>query len=124
MSLTTTEGARDRRALRHRVGRRPCRGPTSTCTSRTSPRPGTDEFDAWAATYEHPFADLLEATAYRNWDSDRRLEEMDADGVVAEVLFPNSVPPFFEESNLVATPPTDDDYERRWGRAPGPQPLE
>ena len=73
-----------------------------------------DEFDAWAATYEHPFADLLEATAYRNWDSDRRLEEMDADGVVAEVLFPNSVPPFFEESNLVATPPTDEDYERRW----------
>src|SRR5258708_3096973 len=31
-----------------------------------------DEFDAWAATYVRPFADLLAATAYRNWDSERR----------------------------------------------------
>jgi predicted TIM-barrel fold metal-dependent hydrolase len=73
-----------------------------------------DEFDAWAATYVNPFADLLAPTAYRNWDSDRRLAENDADGIAAEVLFPNSVPPFFEESSLVALPPTAADYERRW----------
>src|SRR5919112_785283 len=36
------------------------------------------------------------------------------DGVAAEVLFPNTVPPFFEEGNLVALPPTEADYERRW----------
>lgn len=73
-----------------------------------------DEFDAWAAAYVNPFADLLAATAYRNWDSDRRLAETERDGVSAEVLFPNSVPPFFEEGNLVARPPTAQEYERRW----------
>jgi len=73
-----------------------------------------DEFDAWAASYVNPFADLLAPTAYRSWDSDRRLEENDADGITAEVLFPNTVPPFFEEGSLVALPPTDSEYERRW----------
>ena len=73
-----------------------------------------DEFDAWAATYEVPFADLLAPIRYRNWDSDRRMAEHEADGIVAEVLFPNTVPPFFEEGNLVALPPGEADYERRW----------
>jgi predicted TIM-barrel fold metal-dependent hydrolase len=73
-----------------------------------------DEFDAWAASYVNPFADLLAPTAYRSWDSDRRAAEHDADGVAAEVLFPNTVPPFFEEGNLVALPPGPADYERRW----------
>jgi len=73
-----------------------------------------DEFDAWAAAYENPFADLLQATAYRNWDSERRLAEADADGVAAEVLYPNTVPPFFEQGNLVARPPSEADYDHRW----------
>ena len=73
-----------------------------------------EEFDAWAAAYVNPFADLLAPTAYRSWDSDRRLAETEADGIVAEVLFPNTVPPFFEESGLVARPPTEADYDRRW----------
>jgi predicted TIM-barrel fold metal-dependent hydrolase len=73
-----------------------------------------DEFDAWADAYVNPFADLLAPTAYRSWDSDRRLAENDADGIAAEVLFPNSVPPFFEEGSLVALPPTEAEYERRW----------
>lgn len=73
-----------------------------------------DEFDAWAATYENPFADLLEATAYRNWDSDRRLAEHDADGVVTEVLFPNTVPPFFEQGR--ATPSRGNRHSRPGSR--------
>jgi predicted TIM-barrel fold metal-dependent hydrolase len=76
-----------------------------------------DEFDDWAATYVRPFADLLAPTSYRNWDSERRLSECEADGIAAEVLFPNTVPPFFEESNLVALPPSAHDYERRWAGA-------
>lgn len=72
------------------------------------------DFDTWAASYVNPFADLLAPTAYRNWDSDRRLAENEADGIAAEVLFPNAVPPFFEESSLVALPPTPETYERRW----------
>ncbi len=73
-----------------------------------------DEFDDWAASYVNPFADLLAPTAYRSWDSARRLAENDADGITAEVLFPNTVPPFFEEGSLVALPPTEEEYDRRW----------
>jgi hypothetical protein len=73
-----------------------------------------DEFDAWAASYVNPFADLLAPIAYRSWDSERRLAETESDGIAAEVLFPNTVPPFFSEGNLVALPPTAEDYERRW----------
>jgi len=73
-----------------------------------------DDFDAWADAYVNPFADLLAPTAYRNWDSDRRLEETESQGVVAEVLFPNTVPPFFAQGNLTALEPTAADYERRW----------
>lgn len=73
-----------------------------------------DEFDAWADAYVNPYADLLAPTAYRNWDSERRLKETESQGVVAEVLFPNTVPPFFEQGNLTAREPTTVDYERRW----------
>ena len=73
-----------------------------------------DEFDAWADAYVNPFADLLAATAYRNWDSARRLEETESQGVVAEVLFPNTVPPFFPSGNLLAPLPTASEYELRW----------
>jgi len=73
-----------------------------------------DDFDAWAPTYVNPFADLRGDTAYRNWDSPRRLAELESDGVVAEVLFPNTVPPFFPRGNLVARPPTPDELELRW----------
>ena len=73
-----------------------------------------DEFDAWASEYVNPFADLQAPIAYRSWDSERRLQETESDGIAAEVLFPNTVPPFFTEGNLVALPPTPEDYERRW----------
>jgi hypothetical protein len=73
-----------------------------------------EEFDAWAAQYVNPYADLIAPIAYRSWDSGRRLAETESDGIAAEVLFPNTVPPFFAEGNLVALPPSPEDYERRW----------
>jgi predicted TIM-barrel fold metal-dependent hydrolase len=74
-----------------------------------------DDFDDWAQSYVNPFTDLRGQTAYRNWDSGRRLAELETDGVVAEVLFPNTVPPFFPSGNLVARPPaTRDEYDHRW----------
>jgi len=72
------------------------------------------DFDAWAESYVNPFSDLLASTAYRNWDSDQRLAETESQGVIAEVLFPNTIPPFFAQSNLTALEPTADDYEKRW----------
>jgi predicted TIM-barrel fold metal-dependent hydrolase len=51
----------------------------------------------------------------RNWDTGRRLRETEADGVVAEVIFPNTSPPFapsvlseFGEAEVGA------DLQRRW----------
>ncbi|MFA5885943.1 MAG: amidohydrolase family protein [Acidimicrobiia bacterium] len=75
-----------------------------------------DEFDAWAASYEMPYEDLLGDLGARNWDSDRRRRDLEADGQVAEVLFPNTVPPFFPKVSLAAQPPaiTSADVERRW----------
>ena len=82
-----------------------------------------DEFDAWAADYVNPFADLLQPTAYRNWDSERRLAETESDGIAAEVLFPNTVPPFFEQGNLVAPAAHARGLRAALGRSAGAQPL-
>lgn len=73
-----------------------------------------DEFDSWAAAYVNPFADLAAADADRNWNHERRLAELEADGVVAEVLYPNTVPPFFPSGNLLAPAPSPADQDRRW----------
>ncbi len=73
-----------------------------------------DEFDAWRAKYQNPFRDLQSNGKERNWDSDYRVREMEADGVVAEVLFPNTVPPFFPTGSLIAPPPRPDNLARRW----------
>ncbi|WP_424214426.1 amidohydrolase family protein [Streptomyces sp. BI20] len=73
-----------------------------------------EEFDAWAATYVNPYEDLLADTADRNWNSARRLAELEADGIVAEVVFPNTIPPFFPKAALMAQPPTRAEYELRW----------
>src|SRR3954463_702796 len=75
-----------------------------------------DDFDAWAADFDNPYDDNEGVDADRNWSSERRLEEMEADGVVAEVIFPNTGPPFFPKSSLVNQPPgaTDGDLTKRW----------
>ena len=72
------------------------------------------EFDAWAATYVNPYEDLLHGDASRNWDSARRLADLERDGIVAEVLFPNTIPPFYPSASLGAQQPTAEEYELRW----------
>ncbi|MEV8526901.1 MULTISPECIES: amidohydrolase family protein [unclassified Streptomyces] len=73
-----------------------------------------DDFDAWAATYVNPYEDLMADTADRNWNSDRRTAELEADGIVAEVIFPNTIPPFFPSASLMAPAPTRAEFEQRW----------
>ncbi|BBY67930.1 hypothetical protein MPRI_01170 [Mycobacterium paraintracellulare] len=75
-----------------------------------------EEFDAWAKAYASPFDDLIVATANRNWDHELRIAEMDADGVAAEVLLPNTVPPFFPTTpNItISLPRTREEFEQRW----------
>ena len=72
-----------------------------------------DEFDRWADNYVNPFGDLERPGANRNWDSDVRNEALESDGVVGEVLYPNTVPPFFPRSGLVASVPSAEDYRLR-----------
>ena len=72
-----------------------------------------DEFDRWVDTYVNPFGDLERPDANRNWDSDVRNAAVEADGVVGEVVYPNTVPPFFPRGGLVASVPSAADYRLR-----------
>lgn len=73
-----------------------------------------DDFDAWREKYKNPFRDLRDTSErVRNWDSERRWHDMESDGVVAEVIFPNTIPPFFPSFVLFAPPPAAEDYPRR-----------
>ena len=72
-----------------------------------------DEYDTWRQRYSNPFRDLQSDGRIRNWDSTRRVDELAADGVVAEVLFPNTVPPFFPTGAVIARPPRAKNYARR-----------
>ena len=73
-----------------------------------------EDFDAWRNKYKNPYKDLKDTDLrVRNWDNERRFKEQESDGVVAEVIFPNTVPPFFPSFVLFARPPKDDEYEHR-----------
>jgi predicted TIM-barrel fold metal-dependent hydrolase len=73
-----------------------------------------DEFDAWRGQYKNPWKDLRDTDLrIRNWDDERRDADQFADGVVGEVLFPNTVPPFYPGFVLFAGPPKEEDYARR-----------
>jgi predicted TIM-barrel fold metal-dependent hydrolase len=51
----------------------------------------------------------------RNWNSTRRLRETEADGVVAEVIFPNTAPPFAPSMmSEFGEAETGGDHRRRW----------
>ena len=71
------------------------------------------DFDAWREKYKNPYRDLQDGGRVRNWDDDRRNGDQEADGVVAEVVFPNTIPPFFPSFVLFAKPPTAEEYELR-----------
>jgi predicted TIM-barrel fold metal-dependent hydrolase len=47
----------------------------------------------------------------RNWDLDIRTSDQNSQGVVGEVVFPNTVPPFFNKSIVTARPPKPEEYE-------------
>jgi predicted TIM-barrel fold metal-dependent hydrolase len=72
-----------------------------------------EDFDAWRGKYKNPFRDLGDQRRLRNWDSEMRNSQQEADGIVAEVLFPNTVPPFFPSFVLFAPPPPPEDYDHR-----------
>lgn len=88
-----------------------------TATYRDYLDPGWhEEFDAWHAALVNPFIDLRDLDrASVNWDPARRIAAMDAEGETGQVLFPNTVPPFFDILvHLSGVPRTAGELERKW----------
>jgi predicted TIM-barrel fold metal-dependent hydrolase len=86
-----------------------------------------DEFDVWAETFYDPWSELEESAPVDqrlgfaafdtplNWDSKARLLYTEGQGIAAEVLFPNTAPPFYPSNSITAPPPLDRKaYEHRF----------
>ncbi|MCR9278986.1 MAG: amidohydrolase [Pseudomonadaceae bacterium] len=71
-----------------------------------------DAFDEWRGGYRNPSEKHYARKKLRNWDLTIRAEDQDSQGVVGEVVFPNTVPPFFNKSVVTAQPPKPEDFER------------
>lgn len=71
-----------------------------------------EAFDEWRGGYRNPAQEHYGVKKLRNWDLEVRSRDQDSQGVVGEVVFPNTVPPFFAESIVTAPPPKTDDYAR------------
>jgi predicted TIM-barrel fold metal-dependent hydrolase len=75
--------------------------------------PGMREtFDEWRGGYKNPSQEHYGSKKLRNWDTQIRNRDQDSQGVVGEVIFPNTVPPFFRKSIVTAQPPRPEDFER------------
>jgi hypothetical protein len=77
-----------------------------------------DDFDRWVGDFVNPFESehLLTNDPSCNWDSELRTSLLESQGVVAEVLFPNTVPPFYPQTQFFVPPPPQSraEYDRRW----------
>jgi predicted TIM-barrel fold metal-dependent hydrolase len=86
-----------------------------------------EEFDSWARAYKDPWGVVAGASKNNenigfasfdvplNWDSKARLALTEDLGLAAEVLFPNTAPPFLPSGAVSAPPPINQrEYEYRW----------
>jgi predicted TIM-barrel fold metal-dependent hydrolase len=71
-----------------------------------------DVFDEWRGGYKNPSQEHYGSKKMRNWDLDIRTADQNSQGVVGEVVFPNTVPPFYSKSIVTAHPPKPEEYER------------
>ena len=69
-------------------------------------------FDEWRGGYKNPGEEHYGSKKKRNWDYDIRTTDQNGQGVVGEVVFPNTVPPFYRKSIVTAGPPKPEEYER------------
>jgi predicted TIM-barrel fold metal-dependent hydrolase len=70
------------------------------------------DFDAWRGSYKNPSKKHIGGKKTKNWDSAERLADLERDGVVGEVIFPNTVPPFYARAFHVSPPVRPEEYER------------
>jgi predicted TIM-barrel fold metal-dependent hydrolase len=72
-------------------------------------------FDDWRGGYKNPEKEHYGNKKLRNWDLGIRTKDQNSQGVVGEVIFPNTVPPFWNKP--LVTPPhavRPEDYELYW----------
>ena len=81
-----------------------------------------EAFDDWRGGYKNPSLEHYGPKKLRNWDT-TSARDQNSQGVVGEVVFPNTVPPFFAKSIVTAQPPRPEEYRARAGRYPRAQPL-
>jgi predicted TIM-barrel fold metal-dependent hydrolase len=71
-----------------------------------------EEFDAWLAAVTMPWVDVRDTS---NWDDAIRIANMDADGVSAEIVYPNTLPPFFDLlAHMTGVPSDRATFDRKW----------
>jgi predicted TIM-barrel fold metal-dependent hydrolase len=90
-----------------------------------------NEFDHWAKDFYDPWADfdkeladtddeglrigVSSASSPYNWESAERVKILEGQGTVAEVIYPNTVPPFYPSGAVTAPSPTNAaDYRLLW----------
>jgi len=87
-----------------------------------------EQFDAWASDFHDAWAEdtdqdrpanhrvgVASAQAPLNWDTALRLDYLDGQGIAAEVLFPNTAPPFYPSGAITAPGPrSPEEYELRF----------
>jgi predicted TIM-barrel fold metal-dependent hydrolase len=67
-------------------------------------------FDEWRGSYRNPQRKHIGSKKHKNWDDAERIGDMDEEGVAGEVIFPNTVPPFFRTSVLICGNPSQQDF--------------
>jgi len=70
-----------------------------------------EKFDEWRGGYKNPSQVHYGSKKLRNWDLEVRSNDQNSQGVIGEVVYPNTVPPFFRKSIVTAQPPKPEDYE-------------
>lgn len=72
-----------------------------------------EDFDAWRGSYKNPAKKHVGSKKNKNWDSEERLSDLLSDGVVGEVIFPNTVPPFYDAAFHISAPPSPPQYKHQ-----------
>lgn len=71
-----------------------------------------EEFDAWRAQYRNPSVEHYGTKKQKNWDFAIRSADQNSQGVVGEVIFPNTVLPFSRTDMTRVPPPRPEEYRR------------
>ena len=71
-----------------------------------------EAFDEWRGGYRNPSQTHYGSKKLRNWDLEVRSTDQNSQGVVGEVVYPNTVPPFFNKSIVTSQPPKPEHYEK------------